>query len=194
MHYFLPLVSRCFTLGWWSRAKNMMSEMLARTILEQRKEIPLVDWPGKRWSTVWMKLTLQNSNWRIKKLYESGGAFTEKNSAKRWARKRSGISVEELYGETIIDRGVSWERTYQRLNCHRNSNSKTTRLQKISGTKRWNALKRPRNAIQTKVELLQNIIEPLVGFLREKTAADREIKQQKLRAKQQEQESQQQMI
>ena len=46
----------------------------------------------------------------------------------------------------------------------------------------------PRNAIQTKVELLQN------HFLREKTAADREIKQQKLRAKQQEQESQQQMI
>ena len=129
-------------------------------------------------------------------LYESGGAFSEKNSAKRWARKRSGISVEELYGETIIDRGVSWERTYQRLNCHRNSNSKTTRLQKISGTKRWNALKRPRNAIQTKVELLQNIIEPLLDFLREKTAADREIKQQKskLSAKQQEQESQQQMM
>ena len=42
----------------------------------------------------------------------------------------------------------------------------------------------PRNAIQTKVDLLQNVIEPLVDFLREKTAADREIKQQKLRAKQ----------
>ena len=37
------------------------------------------------------------------------------------------------------------------------------------------------------MELLQNVIEPLVGFLREKAAADREIKQQKLRAKQQEQ-------
>ena len=36
MHYFLPLVSRCFTLDRWSRAKNMMSEMLAKTILEQR--------------------------------------------------------------------------------------------------------------------------------------------------------------
>ena len=46
------------------------------------------------------------------------------------------------------------------------------------------------------VELLQNVIEPLVDFLLEKTAADREIKQQKskLRAKQQEQESQQQMM
>ena len=44
------------------------------------------------------------------------------------------------------------------------------------------------------MELLQNVIEPLVGFLREKAAADREIKQQKLRTKQQEQESQQQMI
>ena len=46
------------------------------------------------------------------------------------------------------------------------------------------------------MELLQNVIEPLVDFLREKTAADRESKQQKskLRAKQQEQESQQQMM
>ena len=49
-------------------------------------------------------------------------------------------------------------------------------------------------AIQTKVELLQNVIEPLLDFLQEKTAADREIKQQKLGAKQQEQESQQQMM
>ena len=66
----------------------------------------------------------------------------------------------------------------------------------MSGKKRWCALKRPRNAIQTKEELLQNVIESLVDFLREKTAADREIKQQKskLRAKQQEQESQQQMM
>ena len=38
-------------------------------------------------------------------------------------------------------------------------------------------------------------MEPLLDFLREKTAADREIKQKsKLRAKQQEQESQQQMM
>ena len=53
-----------------------------------------------------------------------------------------------------------------------NSNSKTTRMQKISGKKRWSALKRPRNAIQTKEELLQNVIESLVDFLREKTAAE----------------------
>ena len=46
------------------------------------------------------------------------------------------------------------------------------------------------------MELLQNVIEPPVHFLREKTAAVREIKQQKwkLRAKQQEQESQPQMM
>ena len=46
------------------------------------------------------------------------------------------------------------------------------------------------------MELLQNVTELLVDFLREKTAADREIKQQKskLREKQQEQESQQQMM
>ena len=46
------------------------------------------------------------------------------------------------------------------------------------------------------MELLENVIELLVDFLREKKAADREIKQQKskLRAKQQEQESQQQMM
>ena len=36
--------------------------------------------------------------------------------------------------------------------------------------------------------------EPLVDLLREKAAADREIRQQELRARQQEQESQQQMM
>ena len=36
--------------------------------------------------------------------------------------------------------------------------------------------------------------EPLVDFLREKAAAEREIRQQELRAKQQEQEGQQQMM
>jgi len=38
------------------------------------------------------------------------------------------------------------------------------------------------------------LAEPLVDFLREKAAADREIRQQELRAKQHEQESQQQMM
>ena len=42
------LVSRCFTLGRWSRAKHMMREMLARNNLEQKKEVPLEDWHGKR--------------------------------------------------------------------------------------------------------------------------------------------------
>ena len=32
------------------------------------------------------------------------------------------------YGETIIDRGVSLDRRHQRLNRHRNSNSKKQRL------------------------------------------------------------------
>ena len=65
--------------------------------------------------------------------------------------------------------------------------------------KRWRTLKRPRNAIQTKVELLQKRrksrrAEPLVDFLRDNAAAGRKIRQQELRAKQQEQESQQQMM
>lgn len=47
---------------------------------------------------------------------------------------------------------------------------------------------------KAKVELLQNVVEPLVHFLREKAAADREIRQEKLRAKQQEQQSQQQTM
>ena len=121
-----------------------------------------------------MKFTLQNSTWRIKKLYESGGAFSEKIQQKDERGKEVGFQWKS-YGETIIDRGVSWERRYRRLNQHRSSNSKTTRLQKISGKKRWSALKRPRNAIRTKVELFQNVIEPLVGFLREKTATDRYV-------------------
>ena len=49
------------------------------------------------------------------------------------------------------------------------------------------------------MELLQNVVksrraEPPVDFLRGKAAADREIRQQKLREKQQEQESQKQMM
>ena len=110
----------------------------------------------------------------MKKLYESGGAFSEKTSVKRWTRKRSGISVEELRRNNHWSRSFLVEREDKiRLSRHRNNNSKTTRLQKISGKKRWSAIKRPRNAIQTRVRLLQNIIEPLVDFLREKAAAAR---------------------
>ena len=90
--------------------------MLARTILEQRKEVPLVDWHGKRWSTVWMKFTLQNSNWRIKRLYLSGGAFTEKKSGKRWARKKRDFCRRAFNTEkqSLIEELVeqSWVKIY----------------------------------------------------------------------------------
>ena len=48
-----------------------------------------------------------------------------------------------------------------------------TRLQKISGKKHWKALNRPRNAIQTKVDLLQNVVSrdvqnPRLSFCEEK--------------------------
>lgn len=61
----------------------------------------------------------------------------------------------------------------QRLTQHRNSNSRSTRLQKISGKKHWKALNRPRNAIWTKVELLQNVVSrdvqnPRLTFCEEK--------------------------
>lgn len=96
------------------------------------------------------------------------------------------ISVEDLTREeSLIEELVEREDTIGaiRLNQHRNSNSRTTRLQKVSAKKRWKALKRPRNAIQTEVELLQNVVksrraEPPVDFLRGKAAADREIRQQ----------------
>ena len=58
-----------------------------------------------------------------------------------------------------------------------------TRLQKTSGKKRWSASKRPRNAIQTKVELLHNVIEPLVDFRERKQRQTAKFKQQKLLAK-----------
>ena len=137
--YFLTLISRCFTLGRWSRAKNMMSEMLARTILtilEQRKEVPLVDWHGKRWSTVWMKFQLNDKN----VVRERWSLHRKKNSAKDEWGKEVGF-LWKSYGETIVDRGVSWERRYQRPNRHRNCNSKTTRLQKTSGKKWWSFFK-----------------------------------------------------
>ena len=133
--YFLTLVSRCFTLGRWSRANNMMSEMLARTILEQRKE-PLVDWHGKGWSTVWMEFQLKD-----KKVVRERRSLHRKTIQQKDERGKEVRFLWKRYGETIIDRGVSWERRYQRLNRHRNCNSKTTRLQKISGKKRWSFFK-----------------------------------------------------
>ena len=128
MHYFLPLVSRCFTaLGRWSGTKNIISEMLARTILEQRNEGPLVDWHGKRWSTVWMKFTLQNSNWRTKSCTRAMEP-SPKNIQQADERGKEVGFLWKSYEETIIDRGVSVDRRHQRLNRHRNSNSKKQRL------------------------------------------------------------------
>ena len=46
MHYVLPFVFRCFTLGQWSGAKNMMSccweKCQQEMFLQQRKEVPLL--------------------------------------------------------------------------------------------------------------------------------------------------------
>ena len=48
MHYVLPLVSRCFTLGRWSGTKNMMcffwEKCLQEIFLEQRKEVRELAW------------------------------------------------------------------------------------------------------------------------------------------------------
>ena len=80
-----------------------------------------------------MKFTLQNSNWRIKKLHESGGTSSEKSSVKRWAaRKRNQV-------------GFLWKK-------------------------------------------------PPIDFLREKAAADREIRQQDRSYVQNNRNSQQQMM
>ena len=75
-------------------------------------------------------------------------------------KKASGISVEELMEkESLIEELVEREDAIQaKAESASNSNSRTTRLRKISGKKRWRALKRPRNAIKTKVELLQNVV------------------------------------
>ena len=135
MHYFLPLVSRCFTLGRWSGAKKMMSEMLARTILEQRKEVPLVDWHGKRWSTVWMKFQLKDKN-----VVPERWSLHRKKFSKKMSEEKKG----DCCGRVTEKQSLTEERKYRRLNRHRNCNSKTTRLQKISGKKRWSASKRPR--------------------------------------------------
>ena len=80
----------------------------------------------------------------------------------------------------------------QRLNQHRNSNSRTTRLQRISGKKAIERLK------ETKKRNSKNVVSRDAqnhwSTVREKTAADCEIRQQELRAKQQEHKSQQQMM
>lgn len=82
----------------------------------------------------------------------------------------------------------------QRLTQHRNSNSRSTRLQKISGKKALESLKQAKKRNLDKggaspKRRKSRRAEPPVNFLRGKAAADREIRQQELREKQQEQES-----
>ena len=99
MHYFLPLVSRCFTLGRWGRAKNMMNEMLANTILEQREEVPLVDWHGKRWSTV---NEILSPKFQLKDKKVVREPSPKKIQQKDERGKEVGLLWKSLYGETII--------------------------------------------------------------------------------------------
>ena len=138
MHYFLPLISHCFTaLGRWSRAKNMM--------LFWSKERKSCSWTGvgsdgrqSEWNSL-SKIPTEGQKSCTRAMEPSPKKIQQKDE-----RGKEVGFLWKSYGETIIDRGVSLDRRYQRLNRHRNCNSKTTRLQKISVKKRWSALKRPR--------------------------------------------------
>ena len=113
-----------------------------------------------------------------------------------------------------LRRRKHWSRSYsrekipckQRLNQHRN-NIETTSKQQLKDNETVEDIKKKameslretkkRNSYEGGASLERRKsrrAEPLVDFLREKAAADREIRQQELRAKQQEQESQQQMM
>ena len=108
MHYFLPLVSRCFTLGRWSRAKNMMSGMLARTILEQRmKGSPA---RGLAWEAMVDSLNEIHSpkcQLKGKKAVRERWSLHLKKFSKKDERGKEVGFLWKSYGETIIDRGVS---------------------------------------------------------------------------------------
>ena len=109
--------------------------------------------------------------------------------------KASGISVEELTEkESLIEELVEREDTIQaKAESASKQQLKDNKTAEDIRKKAMESLKetKKRNSAEGGAS---RRAEPLVHFLREKAAADREIRQQELRAKQQEQESQQQMM
>ena len=78
----------------------------------------------------------------------------------REEEKASGISVEELTEkESLMEELVEGEDTIQaKVESASKQQLKDNRLQKISEKKPWRALKSQKDAIQTKLEVLQNVI------------------------------------
>ena len=115
--------------------------------------------------------------------------------------KASGISVKELTKkESLIEEFVEGDDTIQakaesasKKQLKDNETAEDIRkkaMESLKETKKRNSDEGGASPKRRK----SRRAEPLVEFLREKAAADLEIRQQELRAKQHEQESQQQMI
>ena len=115
--------------------------------------------------------------------------------------KASGISVKELTKkESLIEEFVEGDDTIQakaesasKKQLKDNETAEDIRkkaMESLKETKKRNSDEGGASPKRRK----SRRAEPPVEFLREKAAADREIRQQELRAKQHEQESQQQMI
>ena len=114
--------------------------------------------------------------------------------------KASGISVKELTKkESLIEEFVERDDTIQakaesasKKQLKDNETAEDIRKKAMESLKETK--KRNSEGGASPKRHKSRRAEPLVEFLREKAAADREIRQQELRAKQHEQESQQQMI
>ena len=189
----------------WSKEHDVLflREMLARNVFGTKKGSPA---RGLAWEAIvdnlndihCPKFQLKDKKAVRERLNLLRKKFSKKMSEEQ---KASGISVEELTEkESLIEELVEIEDT-----IHAKAESASKQQLKDNETaedirnKAMESLKetRKRNSDEGEASPKRRKsrgAEPLIDFLREKAAADREIRQDELRAKQQEQESQQQMM
>ena len=148
----------------WSEEHDVLflREMLARNVFATKKGSPA---RALAWEALVDSLNEIHSpkfQLKDKKAVRERWNLLRKKFSKKMSEeeKASGISVEELTEkESLIEELVEREDT-----IHAKAESASKQHLKDNETaedirkKRWRALKRPRNSIQTKVELLQNVV------------------------------------
>ena len=189
----------------WSEEHDVLflREMLARNMFGAKKGSPA---RGLAWEAIVDHLNeIHSPNFHLK--VKKGCTRAVEPSPKKFSKKMSeeekasGISVEELTEkESLIEELVEKEDDIQakaesasKQQLKDNKTAEDIRkkaMESLKETKKRNSDEGGASPKRRK----SRRAEPLVDFLREKAAADREIRQQELRARQQEQESQQKMM
>ena len=189
----------------WSEEHDVLflREMLARNVFGTKKGSPT---RGMAWEAIVDSLNEIHSpkfQLKDKKAVRERWNLLRKKFSKKMSEeeKASGISVEELTEkESLIEELVEREDTIQakaesasKQQLKDNETAEDIRKKVMESLKETKTRNSDEGGASPKRRKSRRA-EPLVDFLREKAAADREIRQQELRAKQQEQESQQQMM